>query len=249
MTLQNSDTIAQANINNLDKVENLSKLVEKVEELRLERRDSQIKIKRIYKILFKDFSSKRVITEIKFNESEHQWYKNQRLVFGKEGFYVLYQGWKNSKPIEEFEELKKLSNFIPNILSLITKEDKKEIVKRFLEEIANLNLNDVIIEMPFERKLIRDNFEQFESLSLLSSMGRSNKVNILGKEIQEQFDISYNLNSMIYIEQIYEELVVLYNQLIEKSQIEVNNTKQLVENLRTKFSDELMLQELEKTND
>ena len=209
----------------------------------------------------REFDSTTPIEEIK------EYYKKQ-VVLNEKGLYLgteradrnSYSVTKENtyNTIDIFKEIKKsLSLLLPHI----SKVEKKNILVKFLKNIEMLK-HTITITKEIKRKNIwvdykRDDEESEDENENDYDKTNGDKINIKTLTTDGAHQIKWgngwslaintknqNLDDKMAMEQLYEELVAIYDEYKEKETQSLKDTEFVLEELRKDFVDEIMLENL-----
>ena len=162
-----TDTIIRAFINNKEKFENITKLVTKIEELLNKKENNLNEIKKIYSLVFRNFSPSRITTNVKirvsgFNDTlqDDNEYNFEEVVLNKDGIFSQRKNASTSSNIiyngsNFFRILKQIQAKQDEILPCISKVEKKNIFNNFLKDIQLIEEHNMIELTINDKKITR----------------------------------------------------------------------------------------------
>jgi len=225
----------------------VDKLIEKQDEnkkLKEKVGDLEREIFKIYQIVFKNLVIKRIDTEVKQNEND-----NRKWCLNKEGFSLLYKYSSNSDYISKFEQLKEVLKDYKSLLIYLKNSNKKKILKIFGKQFETIKSTDKKVELELDNPL--------ELLKLKRESGKINFISYDGysidfRETNKGYrDYSLNLNvngldfnDLVVVEVFYNEI----NKILKNFKLLMLNMikqkQKLFDNLKEKFSSELIFDKL-----
>ena len=223
----------------------VDKLIEKQDEnkkLKEKVGDLEREIFKIYQIVFKNFVIKRIDTNVKQKEKD-----NYKWCLNKEGFSLLYKYSSNSDYINKFEQLKEVLEDYKSLLTYLKTMKKKKILKIFGKQFETIKSTDKKVELELDTPLELFNFKsENDKINFMIYDGHS----IDFKEINKGYrDYSLNLNQLdfnglVVVEVFYYEI----NKILKNFKLLMLNMikqkQKVFDNLKEKFSSELILDKL-----
>jgi len=239
----NKSKILKTLYKNNDKVNDIIKINKELKTLTNERNVLIKKIKNLYNIIFKNFSSERIVIENKY-------------VISNKGISVVYPNniLGNAKNLNQFEDVL----FIKYLYSFSNKNDKNvlmienylskekcEILKKFFKEVKYLKIKNTKININkkienysmSERKIVNE---------LIENISITNYDNISINEFILMNTDNIKYESYIYIEQLYPKIMKLLKKAKEQRIEELINFKKYINYIHTEFENTLALEELTK---
>jgi broad specificity polyphosphatase/5'/3'-nucleotidase SurE len=265
----NEHKIIDAYKGEIPKFEKIKGLVAEAEEV-IEEKDSLIReIMKIYSIVFKNFSSQRLPTNvfINRNEPEDKYEQMEEVILNKDGLMLKAKSTTNATNLIHygndsiFRVLANMKAKQDEILPNITKIEKKNIFTKFIKNIDTIKELRAKAEMEFPSiRVINFNKEKDVRGLKIEEPSRVLMTTDENKKDENKKDASYYWNSydgintseqglddMIEIEQLYEQITELYNKYINAEKSIKENINKVVSELKADFGDYLVLNNLKHT--
>lgn len=250
----NTNIIVKAYESNKDKFDNVDKLATEIHDI-IEKKDNNLnEIKKLYSLVFRNFSSSKLTTNVKvrvggFNDKTTQnmsEYNFEEIVLNKDGIFSQRKNATNSSNIINtgtnfFRILKQVQAKQDEILPCITKIDKKNLFNNFLKDIQLIEDN-IEVRIPVNKNVVR--VRQVDEM--IKEIWSSNPQEIqFGEGWGNRMRTSNpNLDDMLLTEQLYEEILELFKRYNEAETTALANSEIVLNNLKQKFGDYLILNNL-----
>lgn len=192
-------------------------------------------IMKIYKILFKNFSSRRIVTDVKIAK--------MRLCFNREGFAFVFGNRNNvASYLIDISLLRKIADSFSLFENKIARKKKRKMCKKFLEIISQYELKNKTIFKLKKPKFFEG--KEFDSLELDNFHITAFKGN------KKEFVVLYFYNKVVedLARERYFEIKTLFSRDIKRRGREIKILEKILKKLKKQFGKELILAKLEEEN-
>lgn len=259
----NSNKILTAYKENEDKFKIITDLSEELTNIIHNKNRLFSDINNIFQVVFKNFSTERIKTNIKIKNMYFMEYEDKghydSVFINRDGISVRAYSDDDGSTTNIFcyatnnfiGYLKALKEKELEIMQHIKKQNKQDIFHLFLEDVDLLE-----VDRKFKKEINLKFWEKEKIKSVTKLLIKPSEVEF--KDEKDTDEYKYNndrisisrgnmsLSDKIIIEQIFDELNTILIEYLDKEKIALSNAQIFLDNLKTKFSNQLIIYKLKQ---